>query len=323
MPVKETINYYDILGVSTDASLEEIRKRYNKLIIKYHPDKIKNKEDEGIFEIVQRAYDILGDDKKRQEYDFYLNNIKNVSLNDHFSLKKDFEEYAEKYYTNTDKDKSKNEFENKFKLLDEKHGIHRDDNIKLDTEEITSRLDNLILEREQDEIEFSQNKVFNEFDISKFNSAFDLYKSGESSQITEYKDVKAFNFNNFMNLDNENLYCEDNYEGNDKYSNINIFKPTINLSKDKVKNLKPSNYTHNHNKIDKEFNDDIERRIKERELETHNLNNITFEEFNNEDNNFLFSHQVGITQNILDWTEEMNDDTLQTCRKLIELEKNN
>ncbi len=316
MTSKETVNYYDVFGLKYDASIEEIRKKYNKLIIKYHPDKIKNKEDEGIFEIIQRAYEILSDDKKRQEYDFYLNNIKSVSQVDHYSLKKDFDDYVMKYYTDTNKEKSQKNFLEQFNSLDEKHGISREDKSRLDADEISSRLDNLILEREQDEIEFSQNNIFTEFDSSKFNSAYDLYKSADSTQITEYKDVKPFNFDNLASFgDNDTLY-----EGNSKFSNINIFdKPKVNLSKDKIKNIKSSDYTENHNKLDIEYNNEIEKRIKERELETSSLYNMGISEFNNDSNDYLFSHQVGITQNVLEW--QSNEESLENCRKLIELEK--
>jgi DnaJ-class molecular chaperone len=64
-------DYYSILGVSDKAPQEEIKKVYKKLALKYHPDKnLKNKEAaEARFKEISEAYYVLGDPKRRQEYD--------------------------------------------------------------------------------------------------------------------------------------------------------------------------------------------------------------------------------------------------------------
>ena len=63
-------DYYDILGVSNNASEEAIKKAYRKLAMKYHPDRNPNKKDaEEKFKEVQEAYDILGNKQKRESYD--------------------------------------------------------------------------------------------------------------------------------------------------------------------------------------------------------------------------------------------------------------
>lgn len=62
-------DYYDTLGVSKNASKEEIKKAFRTLAHKYHPDK--KGGDEKKFKEVSEAYSILGDDKKRAEYDTY------------------------------------------------------------------------------------------------------------------------------------------------------------------------------------------------------------------------------------------------------------
>lgn len=68
-------NYYDILGVSKDASQEEIKKAFKKLSIKWHPDKHVNdspedqKKAEDKFKEINEAYDTLGDEQKRRDYD--------------------------------------------------------------------------------------------------------------------------------------------------------------------------------------------------------------------------------------------------------------
>ena len=66
-------DYYEILGISRDASPEETKKAYRRLAIKYHPDRNpdNSKEAEEKFKEVSEAYKILSDPEKRQIYDQY------------------------------------------------------------------------------------------------------------------------------------------------------------------------------------------------------------------------------------------------------------
>src|SRR5271157_4415903 len=67
MPVGTQKDYYAILGVSRDAKPAEIRKAYRRLARKYHPDvNPGNKSAEEKFKELSQAYEVLGDDKKRQ-----------------------------------------------------------------------------------------------------------------------------------------------------------------------------------------------------------------------------------------------------------------
>ena len=66
------MEYYEILGVSSSASQEEIKKSYRKMAMKYHPDRNQgDKEAEEKFKSAAEAYEILGDQEKRQIYDRY------------------------------------------------------------------------------------------------------------------------------------------------------------------------------------------------------------------------------------------------------------
>lgn len=66
-------DYYEILGISPNASSQEIKKAYRRLAVKYHPDKNRDnsKEAEEKFKEVSEAYKILSDVEKRKVYDEY------------------------------------------------------------------------------------------------------------------------------------------------------------------------------------------------------------------------------------------------------------
>lgn len=63
-------DYYSVLGVSRQASADDLKKAFRKLAMKYHPDKNPgDKAAEERFKEVNEAYDVLSDAKKRQMYD--------------------------------------------------------------------------------------------------------------------------------------------------------------------------------------------------------------------------------------------------------------
>jgi len=68
-------NYYNILGISENATKEEIKKAYRGLQMKYHPDKnLGSQEAIAMTQQINEAYETLGDEQKKREYDMMRNN---------------------------------------------------------------------------------------------------------------------------------------------------------------------------------------------------------------------------------------------------------
>ncbi|PYQ48014.1 MAG: molecular chaperone DnaJ, partial [Acidobacteria bacterium] len=72
MAATEKRDYYEVLGLQRNASLDDIKKAYRKMALKHHPDK--NPGDptsEEKFKEAAEAYAVLSDDEKRARYDRY------------------------------------------------------------------------------------------------------------------------------------------------------------------------------------------------------------------------------------------------------------
>jgi len=65
----EKRDYYEVLGVSKNASKDEIKDAYRKLAMQYHPDRNKAADAEDKFKEISEAYAVLSDEKKRHQYD--------------------------------------------------------------------------------------------------------------------------------------------------------------------------------------------------------------------------------------------------------------
>lgn len=105
--MNEHINFYDLLGVSKNASSEEIKKAYRKQMMAWHPDKNKSDNASEIASKLNEAKEILLDETKRKQYDEELENTKkkvyehvsNANKKGSKTNKKNNSNSEEKYYT--------------------------------------------------------------------------------------------------------------------------------------------------------------------------------------------------------------------------------
>lgn len=78
-------NYYNVLGVSQDATQEEIKKAYRKLSLQYHPDRNPSQEANNKMNEINGAYDVLGDSESRKRYDMESRINTNINGSDEFN----------------------------------------------------------------------------------------------------------------------------------------------------------------------------------------------------------------------------------------------
>jgi curved DNA-binding protein CbpA len=195
-------NLYETLELTIDATTSDIKKKYKKLAIKFHPDKYLNSDElsddekqtlQTHFNLVNIAYDILSNDETRVTYDKARKEY--VDAGQFFDLKKQFNHF-EFSYENKDSAKKSFQSENeKAKETNEKLAEEIRENTKKNlnkTFEI-QRVDNF------DELMNESNKEVKKEYLNKFNNLFDnmRQKTNKNTEIIEYNAA-----DNFSSLDN-------------------------------------------------------------------------------------------------------------------------
>lgn len=159
-------NLYEVLGLTNEASENKIKKSFKKLVIKLHPDKNPDSNEE-IFTHIIIANQVLSNSNLRKEYDNYLEEANEKTL--HVDLKNNFESTikdVEKFFPI--KENATKTFKTKIDELNKKHGV----NDELNGKNIMSQYDRIKKSRDTN-ISIPQEKISNRDD---FNQKFESRK---------------------------------------------------------------------------------------------------------------------------------------------------
>ena len=79
-------DFYGILELPKNSNINDIKKKYKQLALKWHPDRNKEENAESKFKEISEAYEILGDPEKKQMYDNNINIKNNIHFNNPFDI---------------------------------------------------------------------------------------------------------------------------------------------------------------------------------------------------------------------------------------------
>ena len=275
MEQKENKTHYEILGISHKATHEEIKNAYYNLIKKLHPDKKNKNEIDELYlkrvKTINKAYDVLKHALKRSDYDNSLKIVKKKD-SDFKTMKDEALAFIKSMDIPKEKfDESKGKAKADFKLMTDeinrKMCLDKSKMSKQDTDVLEKEIQELELSREQEEIENLPERIFNpdeKFEINRFNDAFESILGENDESLIEFNgSAHAFDYNNTQS-----------------YANIFEDLPGDVIS-DPLGNKLSRPMKINTRKLDKapKTMNDIERLMKERELETQQLQGMKFGEF--------------------------------------------
>jgi curved DNA-binding protein CbpA len=238
-------NLYEIYKLDNKCSIDEVKKKYKKLMLKFHPDKSSELEEE-IFNHIILGYKILSDPVLKNNYDYFLefNNKESLEFNE---LKNDFKTFKTEDKKSFLYKEAQSKYENLNKELDKKHKVNENDfniNVEKRFNEIKRDRDNLNLK--PDEL---LKPLINNFNKDVFEERFKEVKITENRNnqglnISNSGEIMTYNSNNsglslskYSNLDYNNLYIEDSVI-DDKFCSLdNAFKlnPEITVKNVNVK----------------------------------------------------------------------------------------
>ena len=274
-----TQNYYEVLGLKQSCSRKDIKKKYRDLALIHHPDKGGSEE---TFEKITLAYTTLVNKEEREKYNEMINN--NV-YESHFILKKKCEKFinnTDNIVNNREDDEEKNNF---LQFTD----INRNIPTKLNKTELTQRINELELAREQEDIEIIQDSLFNnnKFDDEIFNANFII--SNTKDEIIKQQKPKQYNVDNYKDS-SKDIFGFDLNNKLKKYDNSNKnYKIAKNASKKKIDKIKNSLNIHSHNVLEQNYSEHMEDLLKNRESETIYLNNLKRTDYNKNDKSYIIS----------------------------------
>ena len=209
-------NLYELLDLNQDCTTSDVKKKFTKIVKKFHPDKI-SKLEEKIYYNITLAYQILSNIITKEKYDNWLNK------NSYYNLKYNFQKSNS--LPNENINKSSREMKNDFELASERllkrHGIIKEDNRDFNLrikEKQTHRSQLKNIKREH----FKNTDEFNEsFDYKKTNGEFsDKIIKYNNEEIIPYEESKKQSISYVKLSDFNKLYLEDTCE-TQQYTSLN------------------------------------------------------------------------------------------------------
>ena len=332
-----TVDFYDVLGVETDATNKEIRSAYRSMAKKYHPDK---GGDPSVFELIVQAFNVLSDADKRGEYDKAFQ-ISKESESNFFKLRSGANDYmkSQEGMTKEEKEEAKNmaklEFDKMWSDMNSKHDFKQDEQDDvLSKQELAKRMAELNDLRKQEDIEDKPDDIFNgHMDPKKFNALFDkkygkVGKAMSGSLIKRDGNPDAWvggmNSGGYSSFDNyDKMYTEDNDLGLDGQNLGSLNELTgEKITSGDLDGLSGGDYYDDHNKIPTDWKAEMKKRLRERELESDKINEMGFTDFNDDPGmgGYGIFDQVGVgTQHHITWDDDGH--TRDNYKRLLELRK--
>lgn len=284
-------DYYKILNVTKDTSMDDIKKKYRKLLAKFHPDKYKNMSDkerqtkEKQFQLVQMAGKVLTDESAKQMYDLEQKTIRSKNFANQKNSFEEFIKLQEAGLTDEGRKRAQLDFESESKKLNKLRGFDPDkQKEKLDKTALSREIDNLVARREIDMIELDQKNVFEgrSFNPTEFNKLFEKKKKKQEKAEKRKKekgeiikmgdDFTAFNdngINNFISVDDDysEIFGSDKFKENTLYGNINEqYEYDVSDISDTDSDYDNSYERHNADRDIKNTDDKLKRLMQEREM---------------------------------------------------------
>jgi curved DNA-binding protein CbpA len=333
-----SVNWYDVLNVEQDCTIEEIKKSYRKLVLKYHPDRPTGNSD--LFELINDAYQILGNNKNRESYDeaFLLANSSNTN---HKDMKANFTNYHEavkKSLTNEDKDMAKINFEKGFKDFDAIHNYKRtdDDENKISAKEALEMVEDLKQSRYDEKIEDLPEELFSKdsFDHGKFNEAWEKMNKGPLEMVEHTGNPEAFvsgdmAYSSFQGFDS--LYDNTNSEiglAGENYAplNLNNSKSGKKITASDVSKMSGVDYYSKHDNLDSDYQKKLEERMNEHLADRKSYDNMNLSDYKNDGSAEPFGgygifDKIGLPTSTINWEPEKEKELSEKYNKLLEHRK--
>jgi len=271
-------NFYEILELNEDASVDQIRKGYLRLAKKYHPDQGGNSE---MFELISKAYECLSKPEFKKNYDLEFNNMKDDEYKNKLNidyLKYEFDDFKKK----NDKMLSNSEIDNIYNNFFKNNNIQKDNSFK--TNDFINKITDIKTEREMNEIEFTDDyykNIIEKNDIN-VNDLFEFIKQNNNQQLIsvpiESHNSISTNMSYSSFIENENTVpmkpygLENNFDTNNTKKDFNIVKfsewKQEKKTDKKITSNDIDNYIEQRNNIEREITNEIENNFKDYKKKT-------------------------------------------------------